>query len=104
MGITYSEVWKFVKHVLHRQQVTDSCSIRLRDVLGVRKMATIALHAHRVKQMPGLVRDVKKSVWDYKVELSLLEDVALRVDQTRQQEMEDWRMQSGMNGRQYERH
>lgn len=44
-------------------------------------MATIALYAHQVNQMPGLVRDVRKSVWDYKVELSLLEDVALRIDQ-----------------------
>lgn len=44
-------------------------------------MATIALYAHKVNQMPGLVRDIRKSVWDYKMELSLLEDVALRIDQ-----------------------
>lgn len=44
-------------------------------------MATIELYAHKVNQMPGLVRDVRKSVWDYKMELSLLEDVALRIDQ-----------------------
>lgn len=44
-------------------------------------MATIALYAHKVNQMPGLIRDVRKSVWDYKMELSLLEDVALRIDQ-----------------------
>lgn len=34
------------------------------------KMATIALYADKINQMPGLIKDVKKSVTNYKSELS----------------------------------
>lgn len=30
-------------------------------------METIALYAHKVNQMPGLIRNIKQSVWDYKM-------------------------------------
>ena len=35
-------------------------------------MATIALYANKINQMPGLIQDVKKSVVDYQSELSAL--------------------------------
>jgi len=34
------------------------------------KMATITLYAGKINQMPGLINEVKKSVVDYKSELS----------------------------------
>jgi len=33
-------------------------------------MATITLYAGKINQMPGLIKEVKKSVVDYKSELS----------------------------------
>jgi len=35
-------------------------------------MATITLYAGKINQMPGLINEVKKSVVDYKSELSAL--------------------------------
>ena len=45
-------------------------------------MATIALYANKINQMPGLIKDVKKSVTDYKSELSALKKKALTVDKS----------------------
>ncbi len=44
-------------------------------------MATIALYADKVNQMPGLVQDVKKAVVDYQSELSALKRQSLKVNQ-----------------------
>lgn len=43
-------------------------------------MATIALYAGKLNQMPGLVLDMKKSVMDYKAELEALKNKTLQVD------------------------
>ena len=43
-------------------------------------MATIALYANQMNQMPGLIRDIKKAVADYKSELSFLKAKALTID------------------------
>lgn len=45
-------------------------------------MATIALYANKVNQMPGLIRDVKKSVLDYKAELAALKKKSLKINQS----------------------
>ena len=45
-------------------------------------MATIALYASKINQMPGLISDVKKAVTDYNSELSTLRCKTLRVNQS----------------------
>jgi len=40
-------------------------------------MATITLYAGKINQMPGLIKDVKKSVIDLKSELSALKKKTL---------------------------
>lgn len=44
-------------------------------------MATIALYADKMNQMPGLFQEVKKSVTDYKSELSLLKKKSMQINQ-----------------------
>lgn len=43
-------------------------------------MATIALHANKLNQMPELIKDVKKAVMDYKTELSTLKTKVMTID------------------------
>ena len=43
-------------------------------------MATIALYASRVNEMPGLIKDVRKSVEKYNKELAGLYQKTLKVD------------------------
>lgn len=43
-------------------------------------MATIALYANKINQMHGLIKDVKKSVMDYKSELSALKKKTLQIN------------------------
>ena len=43
-------------------------------------MATIALYAGKLNQMPGLIQEVKKSVVDYKSELEALKNKTLQID------------------------
>ena len=45
-------------------------------------MATIALYASKINNMPGLINDVKKSVTDYKSELSKLKNKSLQVNKS----------------------
>lgn len=45
-------------------------------------MATIALYADKVNQMPGLIGDVKRSVMDFKAELAALKNKSLKIDQS----------------------
>ena len=45
-------------------------------------MATIALYANKINQMPGLIKDVKKSVTDYKSELSALKTKSLTINKS----------------------
>ena len=45
-------------------------------------MATIALYANKLNQMPGLIQDVKKSVANYKAELSALKNKSLKINQS----------------------
>lgn len=45
-------------------------------------MATIALYANKINQMPGLITDVKKSVIDYKSELSALRTKSLSINKS----------------------
>ena len=47
-------------------------------------MATIALYVNKINQMPGLIKDVKKSVTDYKSELCNLEDVISSIQSSSQ--------------------
>ena len=41
-------------------------------------MATIALYADKIKEMPGLIKDIKQCVIDYKSELSALKTKTLK--------------------------
>ncbi|AEV67526.1 Protein of unknown function (DUF1557) [Acetivibrio clariflavus DSM 19732] len=45
-------------------------------------MATIALYANKINQMPGLIKDVKNSVVNYKSELSSLRRKALNINKS----------------------
>ncbi|OPX41939.1 hypothetical protein CLHUN_41990 [Ruminiclostridium hungatei] len=45
-------------------------------------MATIALYAGKINQMPGLIKDVKKSVIDYKSELATLKNKTLSINKS----------------------
>ena len=45
-------------------------------------MATIALYANKINHMPGLIQDVKKSVLNYKAELSALKNKSLKINQS----------------------
>lgn len=45
-------------------------------------MATIALYANKVNRMPGLIQDVKKSVLNYKAELTALKNKSLKINQS----------------------
>ena len=45
-------------------------------------MATIALYANKINQMPGLIKDVKISVTDYKTELSELKKKTLTINKS----------------------
>ena len=45
-------------------------------------MATITLYANKINNMPGLIKDVKKSVTDYKSELSKLKNKSLQVNKS----------------------
>ena len=45
-------------------------------------MATIALYTNKINQMPGLIKDVKKSVIDYKAELSALKTKTLTINKS----------------------
>ncbi len=45
-------------------------------------MSTIALYSNKVNQMPGLIKDVKKAVTDYKSELSALKTKTLTINKS----------------------
>ncbi|ALX09695.1 pretoxin HINT domain-containing protein [Acetivibrio thermocellus AD2] len=45
-------------------------------------MATITLYAGKINQMPGLIKEVKKSVVDYKSELSALRKKTLNINRS----------------------
>jgi len=45
-------------------------------------MATITLYAGKINQMPGLIKDVKKSVIDLKSELSALKKKTLNINRS----------------------
>ncbi len=45
-------------------------------------MATIELYAKQINQMPGLIQEVKKSVTDYKAELSRLQTKSLSINRS----------------------
>ncbi len=45
-------------------------------------MATIALYASKINNMPGLIQDVKKSVADYQSELSALKKKSLQINKS----------------------
>jgi len=45
-------------------------------------MATITLYAGKINQMPGLINEVKKSVVDYKSELSALRKKTLNINRS----------------------
>ncbi len=45
-------------------------------------MATIALYASKINNMPGLIQDVKKSVVDYQSELSALKKKSLQINKS----------------------
>ena len=45
-------------------------------------MATIALYANKINNMPSLIKDVKKSVTDFKSELSNLKNKSLKVNKS----------------------
>ena len=45
-------------------------------------MATIALYAGKINQMPSLIRDVKTSVNEYKSELFSLKSAVLKIDKS----------------------
>jgi hypothetical protein len=45
-------------------------------------MATIALYASKINQMPGLIREVRQSVTDYKSELSSLKNKTLSINKS----------------------
>ena len=45
-------------------------------------MATIALYASKINNMPSLIKDVKKSVTDFKSELSNLKNKSLSVNKS----------------------
>ncbi len=45
-------------------------------------MATIALYANKLNQMPGLVKDVKKAVTDYTSELFSIRKKSLQVNKS----------------------
>jgi hypothetical protein len=45
-------------------------------------MATIKLYASKINQMSGLIKDVKKSVIDYKSELSSLRSKTITIDKS----------------------
>ena len=45
-------------------------------------MATIALYADKINQMPGLVQNVKQSVQNYKAELAALKSKVLKINQS----------------------
>jgi len=45
-------------------------------------MATITLYAGKINQMPGLIKEVKKSVVDYKSELSALKRKTLNINRS----------------------
>ena len=49
---------------------------------GSEVMATIELYAKKINQMPGLIKDVKRSVTDYKSELSALKRKTLTVNKS----------------------
>ena len=46
-------------------------------------MATIALYTDKIKEMPGLIKDIKQCVIDYKSELSALKVKTLKVNKFR---------------------
>ncbi len=45
-------------------------------------MATIALYAKQINQMPGLIKDVKQSVTNYKSELTALQRKSLSINRS----------------------
>ena len=45
-------------------------------------MATIELYANKINQMPGLIKDIKKSVTNYKSELSALKTKSLTINKS----------------------
>ncbi len=45
-------------------------------------MATIELYAKQINQMPGLIQEAKKSVTDYKAELSRLQTKFLFINRS----------------------
>jgi len=45
-------------------------------------MATLTLYAGKINQMPGLINEVKKSVVDYKSELSALRKKTLNINRS----------------------
>jgi len=45
-------------------------------------MATIALYGNKINQMPGIIKEVKKTVTDYKSELSALKTKSLSINKS----------------------
>ena len=45
-------------------------------------MATIALYANKINQMPGLIKDIKESVTEYKSELFALKTKTLAINKS----------------------
>jgi len=45
-------------------------------------LATIALYGNKINQMPGLIKEVKKTVTDYKSELSALKAKSLSINKS----------------------
>ncbi len=45
-------------------------------------MATIALYANKINQMPDLIKDIKQSVTDYKSELTALKTKTLSINKS----------------------
>lgn len=45
-------------------------------------MATIALYAGKINEMPGLINSIRKSVMDYKLELSAMRTKSLQINQS----------------------
>jgi len=58
----------------HYYKATTDCKVN--------KMATLTLYAGKINQMPGLINEVKKSVVDYKSELSALRKKTLNINRS----------------------
>jgi len=64
----------------HYYKATTDCKHWM--IILSNKMATITLYAGKINQMPGLINEVKKSVVDYKSELSALRKKTLNINRS----------------------